>query len=107
MDLEILSLINTLSVLVFVILVCLAIFRIGLRYVEYKRQGLEVPALLPRDLFLFIGLGVPFLGVLLIRAAGIVPSEAGWYPLWVLGSSIIGITGTAYWVYYEYFKIGK
>ncbi len=107
MDPKILSLINSVVLLVFVILVVLAVLRLGLRYIEYKRLGLKVPALLPRDFFLFVGLGVPFLGVLVFRTFGIIPSETWWYPIWILGSEAFGIAGVAYWVYYEYFKIGK
>lgn len=107
MDPQVLNAINGAVVLVFVILVILAIVRIGARYIGYKRAGLEVPALLPRDFFLFVGLGVPFLGTLLFRFLEIRPIDYAWYPLWVITSGIIGLAGTAYWVYVEYFKIEK
>ena len=107
MDLKTLDQINALFLVVFVVLVTLALVRIGTRYIEYKKEGLDVPALLPRDFFLFAGLALPFFGVLLFRALNITPREEAWYPFWVIGSGTVGIFGVAYWVWYEYFKVEK
>jgi hypothetical protein len=105
MDPQILNIINLFSLVSFVLLLFLAIARISYRYVSYKREGEHVPALLKRDLFFLAGLSTPFLGVLIFRAFSIVASEQWWYPVWLIGSALFALTGTAYWVYYEYFKI--
>lgn len=107
MDLKTLDQINALFLIVFVILVSLALVRIATRYIAYKKEGLKIPALLPRDFFLFAGLALPFLGVLFFRALSLTPRGEDWYPFWVMGSGIAGIFGVAYWVWFEYFKIEK
>jgi hypothetical protein len=99
--------INILIVFVFVVLVILAVVRIGYRYLEYKKYDLDVPDLLPRDFFLFLGLAIPFLGVLIFRATGIMAREHWWYPFWSLGTGLMAIVGVAYWVWYEYIKVEK
>lgn len=107
MDPQVLSAVSGMIVLIFVILVVLVIIRIGARYIEYKKEGLDVPILLYRDLLFFLGLGLPFLGILFFRYTGIVPADYWWYPVWVIGSGLTALLGTAYWVYVEYFKIER
>ena len=107
MDPKLLDQINAAFLTTFVVLVVLAIFRIGKRAYDYRKAGLPIPALLPRDFFLFSGLGLPFLGTLIFRAFGITPREESWYLLWILISGFVGIFGVAYWVWYEYFKVEK
>lgn len=107
MDPKLIDLINVGYVLVFVVLVVLALVRIAYRYGQYKREDLPVPALLPRDLFLFAGLAFPFIGVLIFRAFGISAREQDWYIPWVLISNSLAVFGVGYWVYYEYFKVEK
>lgn len=107
MDPKIYEIVNIVSLLSFVVLVILALVRIIVRYVEYRRLGIKVPALLPRDFFLFAGLAVPFAGVLLFRALSIVAREHWWAPIWFIGSNAFALFGVAYWVYYEYFKVEK
>ena len=105
MDRHILDLINLLSLVTFLFLLILAIARIGYRYIKYKEEGIQVPRLLHRDGFFLTGLALPFLGALFFRAFGIVPLDEWWYPLWIIASNSFALLGTAYWVYYEYFKI--
>lgn len=107
MDQQILSLINYGAVIVFVVLVLLGFFRILYRYFQYKRAGMKIPALLPRDLFLFGGLAVPFVGFLFFRAAGIIAVQEWWYPIWLIFSDTFAILGTGYWVWYEFFGIER
>lgn len=107
MDPKILSLINTLYVVAFVILVGLAIARIGTRYLAYRKEELPIPYLLKRDFVFFTGLSLPFASLLVFRFAGISPIDQLWYPLWVIFSGGLALLGTAYWVYVEYFKIEK
>lgn len=105
---DVLRFINILYLGAFGILVILAIIRILARYVDYRRQGLEVPVLLYRDLFLFLGLGAPGLITLFLRSVGIQNvTEQWWYPWWVIISGLGFVGGAAYWVYYEYFKIDR
>lgn len=107
MDLKLVDQINSLSVFVFVILAVLIAGKILWRYFKYKRLGLTVPKLLPRDFFLFFGLVIPFAGVLILRAFGIMARAEWWYPIWAIGSDVLGVSGVAYWAYYEYFRIEK
>ena len=107
MDRQTLGLLNGTILISFVTLLSLALFRIGKRYIDYKKLGQSIPLLLKRDFFFLSGLTIPFLGVLIFRFFGIVISEQGWYPLWVIGSGGFGLFGTLFWVYVEYFKIEK
>jgi hypothetical protein len=81
--------------------------RIGYRFYQYKKEALPIPDLLVRDFLLFAGLGVPFLGSLILRFTNIIAREQVWYPAWIITTGIIAISGVAYFVYYEYFKIEK
>jgi len=107
MDPKLLEILNTGYLFTFVLLVILVFVRITFRYIEYKKAGLPIPALLPRDLFLFGGLAGPFVGILAFRALGINPREQDWYLVWILASNTFAISGVGYWVWYEYFKIEK
>lgn len=99
--------INAISVFLFVIFALFVVIKITSRYVNYKRRGLKVPELLPRDFLLILGLVVPFAGVLIFRAFGISARAEWWYPLWAIGSDILGVAGMANWAYFEYFRIEK
>jgi len=107
MDPQILSLINLSYLISFVVLVVLAIVRIGARYISYKRQGLEIPLLLKRDFVFLTGLSLPFLGIFLFRATGVVPQQESWAAAWVVVSGALALLGTAFWVYIEYFKVER
>jgi len=107
MDPQILDALNVIILSIFVILVILGFSRMISRYIRYKRAGLSVPFLLKRDLLLFFGLGLPFLGGLIFRALNVTVREEWWYPLWVLLSGAVGLFGVAYFVYIEYFKIER
>lgn len=105
MDPNLIAIINVAALLIFVFLLALAIGKIVYRYLSYKREGLEVPLLLKRDFFFLTGLAIPFLGVFLLRSFSVRATEEPWYPLWLIGSTLLALGGTAYWVYVEYFKI--
>lgn len=105
MDRHLLDLINLFSLLTFLVLLILAIARIGYRYIKYKEEGITPPRLLHRDGLFLTGLAFPFLGALIFRVTGIMPIDEWWYPLWIIGSNCFALFGTAYWVYYEYFRI--
>lgn len=107
MDPTLLSNINLAFLIIFVNLVLLGLFRISYRYYSYKKENLDVPKLLPRDFWMFMGLALPFAGILFFRTFGINASEEWWYPIWVIGSGLFAIFGVANWVYYEYFKLEK
>lgn len=107
MDPQILAIINYGYLISFIILIYLAVLRIGKRYLDYKREKQPVPLLLKRDFFFLGGLGLPFLGVLFFRAFNILAVEQPWYPIWVIGSNSLAILGTLGWVYIEYFVIEK
>lgn len=105
MDPQVLGLINLSYLISFVVLVGLAVARIGTRYVDYKRQGLEVPLLLKRDFIFLTGLSLPFVGIFLFRATGVIPQREPWAVTWTLISGALALAATAIWVYIEYFKI--
>lgn len=107
MDPKILNLINIIYVFSFVVLVILAIAKIGTRYIKYKKENLPVPLLLKRDFFFLTGLSLPFIALLIFRYFRIAPSDELWYPAWIIISGGLALLGTAYWVYVEYFKIEK
>lgn len=107
MDPKILDTLNVIILSIFVVLVILGFARMISRYIRYKKEGLKVPFLLKRDLLLFFGLGLPFLGSLIFRALNVTVREEWWYPLWVLLSASVGLFGVAYFVYIEYFKIER
>lgn len=107
MDPQVLGLINYGYLFSFIILLALAIVRIGKRYIDYKRESQPIPLLLKRDFFFLSGLALPFLGVLVFRAFDIKAVEQPWYPIWVIVSNTLAISGTLFWVYIEYFKIEK
>lgn len=107
MDPQLVQIINFGQLVIFVILALAAVIRIAFRIYEYKRDNLPLPALIKRDLGLFVGLALPFLGVIYFRVVSIVPREETWYPAWAIGSGTAAILGVAYWVYYEYFKVEK
>lgn len=105
MDQTLLDRINAATLIVFLVLALGILGKISSRYLRYKREGLEIPILLPRDLFLWIGLVVPFLGVIIFRFTGAITRESAFYPYWVIGSDILGLAAVAYWAYVEFFKI--
>lgn len=107
MDPKVLDQINAATIIIFLVLAIGIVAKIGSRFLRYRREGLAVPDLLPRDLLLWIGLVVPFLGVLFFRATGTVAKDSFWYPLWIIGTDILGLAAVAYWAYFEYFKIEK
>ena len=107
MDPQILSIVNVVYLLSFVVLLVLALSRMLKRGYDYTREGLPLGLILKRDIFFFAGLAVPFLGVLIFRAFGIVASEQWWYALWVIASGAFALSGTLFWVYVEYFKIDR
>lgn len=105
MDQQILNLINLAYLISFVVLVTLAIIRIGGRYVQYKQESMRIPLLLKRDFFFLAGLSLPFLGIFLFRVSGVVPQQEPWAAAWTIISGALAVLGTAFWVYIEYFKI--
>jgi hypothetical protein len=107
MDPRLVDNINILSVLIFVVLAALIAFKIGTRYLRYRRESLAVPELLPRDFWLMIGLVIPFFGVLVFRATGINARAEDWYPIWAIGSDVFAVGAMINWFYYEYFRIEK
>lgn len=104
---DMLELLNLLYFYTFVFFTVLGFVRIAVRAYEYRSQRLPLPALLPRDLGLFGGLALPFVGVLFFRAAGIDVSEEWWYPVWVFISGGAAVLGVGWWVWYEYFRVER
>lgn len=54
--------------IVFTLLVVVAAVSTSLRVIRYRRRGQRPPRLLPRDRDLFLGLALPFIAVLVVRA---------------------------------------
>lgn len=99
--------INAATLIIFLILAIGIILKISSRYLRYRREGLKRPALLKRDLFLWIGLAVPFLGVLIFRTTGAITRESPFYPIWVLSTDALGLAAVIYWAYFEFFLIER
>lgn len=101
--------VNLVAVVIFFVLMALAIFRMGLRVINYYRHQNRPSIILRRDIALmgslFISLGLP----LFIQAVGMGDLFFDGGPLrleYTLVRDILGLSGMGYWVWAEYFVIG-
>ncbi len=99
MDLDPLRIYTTLSLLIFLVLMVLALSRMIWRLVQFRRADQTTPYLLKRDVVLF-GVFSLYLGLVLVfRLAGLVLTQN---PFWVVPSTLIGLLALAYWVWVEF-----
>jgi hypothetical protein len=108
MDVETVSLV---LLVLFVVGLGLALFRLSVRGYKYWAGGDGVPSLVHRDMILLMGLSFPFTAILLARflalftdfdleIAHLVNSMA-----WNLVTGIPAVIAVWVFVYYEYFKV--
>ena len=106
---------EALSALIFVAFVILLVVAAGsttVRYLSYRREGVEIPRLLPRDRDVFIGLALPFLLIGAMRAFELQhlilnPETGAPYVWWVLVTGLPPIYAVARYCWFELFVIEK
>lgn len=98
--------IAALSLLLFTVLMTIGASATLERVIRYRRHKIKPPVLLKRDILVIGGLAVDFVLILIVRAFGFGPYLAG-NPLWVIGTSAVGVGSAAVYVYYELFVIEK
>lgn len=90
--------------LTFVGLLLIAVISTGGRWIRYHRTGFRRPRLLNRDVVLVIGLAIPFVLILAVRAFDLLPfvtGEDGPHLWWLLMTGIPPIIAIAVYDYYE------
>lgn len=105
-----LEVINSITFVLFIALMALAVVRMLIRVFTYRFTGRKPSIILRRDIALMASL-------LLAFGAPVVIQFFGWGGLFFEGGSLrlpytilrnlAGLTGLAYWVWAEYFIIGK
>lgn len=97
---DLLNLFNLTSLILFVILVTLAAFRMGYRLYEFTKYGFPIPSLLKRDILVFSALGTYFGTALIALLLGIQGLGREW--LWVVPRGVMVLASMIYWVWVEY-----
>ncbi len=97
---DLLALFNILSLVVFVGLGLLAVFRMVWRLGNFIFYKLPVPVILKRDVFLFLSWFGYFGTILLALLSGW--TNLSHEPLWLVPRGIVVLSAMAYWVWVEY-----
>jgi O-antigen/teichoic acid export membrane protein len=95
---------------VFLLLLVMGATSTLVRYIRYRREKIEPPVLLKRDVALLVGLALPFLLISAVRALGltsVVTGEDGPQLWWLIATGPPGIIAIAVFVYYELFVIER
>lgn len=97
--------------LVFLVLLLVAAASTLIRYINYRRDGLPTPRLLPRDRDVFLGLAIPFLLIGAVRAFALQSFITGpdgtphiW---WLLVTGLPPIYALARYCYFELMVIER
>ena len=106
---EAIQLVNAVGFLLFVALLGLAVVRMTIRIVFYRIAGREANIILRRDLTLLGSLLVVFGTAAAIRFFGWSDAFAGGWPrlLYLTANDLIALGALGYWVWAEYFVIGR
>lgn len=91
---------GTIGLFLFTSLLMAALIRLGVRIRNYRREGLRVPDIARRDFWFLVGLGTPFVGLFVIRTFGL--KDLGTNLWWLLGTTILAVSGMFVWAYYEF-----
>lgn len=91
---------STIALFLFTTLLVLAFVRLGVRIVNYWREGLSVPSLAKRDFWFLLGLALPFAGIFIVRSFGIRDLSTNLW--WLLGTTFGAVGAMFVWAYYEF-----
>ena len=100
---------NAIGFIGFVSLLALAVVRMAIRLIFYTVTGREASIILRRD-FTLLG------SLVMIFGFSAIARYAGWYDylssgwpklIYIIVSDVIGISSLGYWVWAEYFVIGR
>ena len=97
---DILSLFNWASFIVFIISAVLIAAKLSTRFLRFRRYHMRVPTLLKRDLILFWSIVIYLETTLLALITGV--QGLGREPIWVIPRSLLLISAFVYWAIVEY-----
>ncbi len=104
-----LEIVNALGFIIFLGMLALAVVSMVMRVMLYSRIGRRASIILRRDLALLSSLLFVFGSLALIRFFNIeLLLEVGWPRFfYVVATDIVALSALGYWVWAEYFVIGK